>query len=113
MTHPIMGLEDAMLAIADLQAAVRARDDVIATLKEDAHNLEMELRSKRAIVRKLRQDQDAMRRSDEHYATALDVLDHWQAVCSPKAREPYSPKRLEACPATRPLISSGAATVTP
>lgn len=75
---------------------IRVLEEQVAILQEDVENLDRDHRRDLAQIRRLKADHDARLRGDEHFTAACDVLDHWQAVCSPTAREPYSPKRLEA-----------------
>lgn len=91
-------LQDRLMVAMDeaetLGRAVAVRDEMIETLREDVANLERDLRGKRAQNRRLRAEQDEKTRNDPLYPQAIEVLQHWKAVCSPKARE-LGGKRLE------------------
>lgn len=79
-----------------LQDALRARDEVIETQREDIGNLERELRGKRAQIARMRGEQDRSVREEPHYATAMEVLLYWRQRCAPRTRE-LRGKRLDNC----------------
>jgi hypothetical protein len=81
---------------ASMHAALAARDEVIATLREDLANVEGDLRGKRAQMKRLKADQDKALRSDPLFPVAMNVLEFWKRECSPGARE-LGGKRLENC----------------
>lgn len=80
--------------LEELGEALDARDERIQILDGDLENAERELRSKRAQIKKMRADQDRRLREAPEYDTAIRVLEHWKATCSPNAKE-LAGKRLE------------------
>jgi hypothetical protein len=78
----------------DVERALAYRDSMIEQLGEDVANLERELRGKRARIKQLERNQDQQRMNEPVYDAAMEVLEHWKAVLSPKARE-LGGKRLD------------------
>jgi hypothetical protein len=66
---------------------VTALQGQLVMLTEDIANLERDLRSKRSHIKRLQSKQDMMLREDPLHHPAMNVLNHWKATCSPKARE--------------------------
>lgn len=66
----------------------------IEQLEEAAQALERELRGKRALITKLRVEQDDRARSHSNYEDALIVLEHWKERCMPGAKS-FEGKRME------------------
>jgi len=67
---------------------------LVASLRGDMDNLERELRSKRAAIKRLQSEQDQQLRASRHFAAAMRVLETWRALCAPAARE-LGGRRLE------------------
>jgi hypothetical protein len=79
-----------------MQVALARKNEMLEIAREDIVNLERELRSKRATIKKLKKDQNEALRADPLYPAAMSVLEHWKRTCSPSARE-LKGVRLENC----------------
>jgi hypothetical protein len=67
---------------------------LFSQIREDVQHLERELRAKRAKISRLEADRFAKLRKHKRFDDAIEVLEHWRAVCMPSAREIASEDRL-------------------
>jgi hypothetical protein len=93
----MVGITDGgVVACADCGCVHQDATALVAQLRSDVANLELELRTKRRAIKGLQGDDAHKAQASPHYQTAMRVLGFWKNICLPTARE-LNGKRLDHC----------------